>query len=127
MITEFVNLPSYFIERYDREICEWGANFRKIGPIKSIVLREGQLADPSPNEEQGAELVQVKLVARFMRLANKMLVEPATERDRELIHKHCEKLQRANVHPRLILPEPSRPWLPFMPQRVWEPPKETEH
>src|SRR6266852_3079416 len=56
-------LPDWFVERYDDELRAWGANFSKIGPIKSIVLREGYFADLSPDAEQGAVLLGVKLIA----------------------------------------------------------------
>lgn len=115
MITVFDRIPDYFVERYNDELVAWGKNFAKIGPVKAIVLREGFLAAMSPNEEQGAELLQVRLFARHERLKGRMTVEPYTELDERLIANHCEKMQRAKVHPRHRLIEPARPWLPFMP------------
>lgn len=115
MITVFERIPDYFVERYDPEICAWAANFSKIGPVKGIVLREGHLSDVSPDPEQGAVLLQVKLLARMERLKDRVTIEPFDEQSGMLIAKHCEKMVRHKVHPRMILREPARPWLPFMP------------
>ena len=110
---KFSDIPDYFLERYDDEIAAWAQNFAKIGPVKAFVLREGHFADVSPNEEQGAELIQVKLIARLSRRG--VEIEPLTERDCRNIARHCEKLRRLNVPARAVLVEPPRPWLPFMP------------
>lgn len=106
-------IPDYFLERYDDEIAAWAQNFAKIGPIKAIILREGNFADLSPNEEQGAELIQVRLLARMS--GKGVEIEPFTHRDERLIANHCQKMQRHGVPARAILKEPPRPWLPFMP------------
>jgi hypothetical protein len=116
MMTVFDRIPDYFVERYNAELCAWGANFSKVGPVKAIILREGQFADPSPDEEQGAVLLQVRLLARYERLKDRMTVEPYTGQDEMLIARHCEKMTRLKVHPRALLVEPERPWLPFMPK-----------
>lgn len=118
MITVFEKIPDWFIEKYDREICEWARNFAKIGPVKSIILREGQFSDVSPDPEQGAVLMQVKLIARMERLRDRVTISPYDERDAELIAKHCRKMEALRVSPRMILREPDRPWLPFMPKVV---------
>lgn len=110
------DIPEYFLEKYDTEIAAWASNFEKIGPVKAFVLREGGLSDLSPNPEQGAVLIQVKLIAKLSRKG--VEIKPATERDRTLIALHCEKLQRAGVPARAVLEEPARPWLPFMPSVV---------
>lgn len=107
------DLPEWFMGRYDTEIAAWADNFEKIGPIKSIVLREGQLADCSPDPEQGAVLIQVKLICKMS--SKGVEIGPFTERDRRLIAIHCQKMERLKVSPRLVLAEPTRPWLPFMP------------
>jgi len=109
-------IPDYFLERYDDEIAAWAQNFAKVGPVKSFVLREGYLADISPREEYGAQLVAVKLIARLSRKG--VEISPFTKRDETLIALHCEKLQRAGVKPRMVLAEPPRPFLPFMPDKV---------
>lgn len=112
------NLPDYFVERYGFELREWGRNLKKIGLHKHIVLREGYLSDLSPNEEQGAVLIRVELVAAIERLKNdelRLVISAASARDDELIRKHCEKLQRNKIPARAQLVEPERPWLPFTP------------
>jgi len=106
-------IPEYFLARYDLEIAAWAQNFAKIGPVKSFILREGYFADLSPNEEQGAQLIQVKLFCRMSRKG--VEIAPYTQRDEELIVKHCAKMERLRVPARAILKEPDRPWLPFMP------------
>lgn len=118
MITVFEKIPDWFVERYDGELCAWAANFAKIGPVKGIVLREGPFSDLSPDAEQGAVLLQVKLIARMERGRERVTVGPLTERDEVLIARHCEKMERLKVSPRMRLVEPERPWLPFMPSRV---------
>jgi hypothetical protein len=59
--------------------------------------------------------IQVKLIAKMERLRDRVTVSPQSERDEALIAKHCEKMQRLNIHPRKFWKEPERPWLPFMP------------
>lgn len=110
---KFDRLPDYFLERYDQEIAAWAENFAKIGPVKAFVLREGHLADLSPDPEQGAVLIQVKLMARLSRKG--VEIEPWTKRDEVLIALHCEKLMRAGMPARGFTKEPERPFMPFMP------------
>lgn len=118
MLTVFERIPDYFVERYDGELQAWGANFSKIGAVKTIVLREGGLADLSPNEEQGAVLLAVKLIAKMERGRDRVTVTPLGEQDEALIARHCEKMQAARIPARAVLVEPARPWLPFMPSRL---------
>lgn len=118
MLTVFEKIPDYFAERYNDEIEAWGRNFGKIGPVKAVVLKEGPFADLSPNPEQGAVLIQVRLIAKMERIAGRVTVSPLGERDQEMIAKHCEKMERLNIHPRKFWKEPERPWLPFMPSIV---------
>lgn len=115
MMTVFDRIPDWFVERYDSEICAWAANFSKIGPIKHIVLREGHLSDSSPDPEQGPVLLRVGLIAKMERLRDRVTIAPADEQSEMLIAKHCEKMQRLKVHPRMVLKEPPRPGLPFLP------------
>lgn len=115
MITVFEKIPDYFVERYDDELCAWGRNFGKIGPVKSIMLREGVFSDSSPDPEQGAKLMVVRLMALMEKFQRRVTVMPYSDADEMLIAKHCEKMQRLKVHPRQRLREPARPWLPFMP------------
>lgn len=118
MLTVFEKIPDYFAERYNDEIEAWGRNFGKVGPIKSIVLKEGPFSDLSPDPEQGAVLIQVKLIAKMEKLRERVTVSPLSERDEELIRKHCDKMVRLNIHPRKFWKEPERPWLPFTPSVV---------
>jgi hypothetical protein len=108
-------MPDWFVERYDDELAAWGSNFSKIGPIKSVVLREGHFSDLSPDPEQGAVLLQVKLLAEVSSRRDRVTVRPLGDQDEMLIARHCEKMQRLGVHPRAILKEPERPGIPFMP------------
>lgn len=111
-------MPDYFVERYDDELSAWGANFSKIGPIKNIVLREGHFADLSPQEEQGAVLLGVQLVAEVSSQRDRVVVRPLSDQDEALIARHCEKMQRLGVPARAVLREPARPGLPFLPRVV---------
>ena len=110
---QFNRIPDYFLERYDREIAAWANNFQKIGPVKSFVLREGHMAATSPNAEQGAELIQVKLICKMSRRG--VEIAPLEQRDEVLIALHCEKMARAGLRSKQFTPEPERPWIPFMP------------
>jgi hypothetical protein len=107
------DVPDYFVARYFLELVAWAKNFQKIGVIKSIVLREGHYSEVSPDEEQGAELIVVKLMAK----RGRELVEaaPYRERDKRNIANHCQKLMDLGIPPGAQLIEPPRPWLPFMP------------
>ena len=107
------DVPDYFVARYFSELVAWAKNFTKIGVIKSIVLREGYYSESSPDEEQGAELIVVKLIAkRGLRFVE---VAPYRERDRRNITNHCQKMRDLDIPPTAKLIEPPRPWLPFMP------------
>lgn len=113
---KFDRIPVFFMERYDREIAAWAENFQRIGPVKSFFLREGYLADLSPDPEQGAVMIVVKLIAKLSRRG--VEISPLHPRDETLIALHCEKLQRAGLPSNAVLQEPARPWLPFMPSKV---------
>jgi hypothetical protein len=125
MLTVFERIPDYFVERYNEEICAWGVNLGKIGPVKTIILKEGPFSDLSPAEDQGAILLGVRLIARMEMLRDRVTVSPFNERDEEIIARHCRKMQALGVGPRLFWKEPPRPGLPFMPNIV--PPDETRH
>lgn len=107
------DVPDYFVARYFSELVAWAKNFQKIGVTKSIMLREGHYAEASPNEEQGAELLVVKLLAKRGR--RRVEVTPYRERDARLIFNHCQKMRDLGVPPGAKLIEPARPFLPFMP------------
>jgi hypothetical protein len=118
-------IPDFFLERYDREIAAWASNFEKIGPVKTFVLREGHLADSSPDPEQGAELLAVKLIAKMS--GKGVEISPFTPRDETLIALHCEKLKRAGLGSKQFTPEPPRPGLPIFPTIHDRPVNTTEH
>lgn len=101
------------MERYDIDIAKWAREFSVEGPVKAITLREGPFSKPSPDEEQGAELLQIELFARISRKGVEL--EPYTEKDEMIIAKHCAKMQLLGVPARAILREPPRPGLPFLP------------
>lgn len=109
----FIDLPEFFLLRYAREINAWAQNIRQIGLVKSFILREGHLADLSPNEELGAQLIQVKV--KCQPTLRGVEISPLEERDRMLIWLHCEKLQKAGLPADAFTPEPERPWIPFLP------------
>lgn len=114
----FIDIPEYFLERYSDEINAWSENVRKIGLEKSFFLREGYLAELSPDPELGAQMIIVKLRLRPWPLRNGIEVFPASDRDRELIERHVEKLRKAGLPSNAFLQEPPRPWLPFVPDVV---------
>lgn len=115
--THYERLPEFFCIRYDEELQRWGRGFREIGPVKGIVLKEGPFAEASPNPEVGPVLIQVRLLARMSGPpADRVTVEPLTERDEEQIRKHCEKLVRLGVGPRQFWKEAPRLWVPGMPR-----------
>jgi hypothetical protein len=115
MLTVFEKIPAYFVERYDEEICAWAKNFKAIGPVKSIILKEGRLSDVSPDEQAGAVLRQVKLIAKMEQWRDRVTVYPYDETDERLIANHCQKMKEAGWPARLFDKEPARPWIPFMP------------
>jgi len=130
------DIPDWFLRRYQSEFAAWAANFRKIGiselvefarptawaalphgdpsiGVKSFMLKEGGLADPSPDEEAGAAVICVFLLGKRSRAGIEIM--PLTRDDRDLIRAHVDKMQRARVDPDVRLYEPVRPGLPFMP------------
>jgi hypothetical protein len=115
---EYHDIPVYFLERYEEEFAAWAANIRRIGPIKNIILKEGYLADPSPDPEHGPQLLQVSVSVWPSRHRHCLVIAPLTNRDRELITRHCEKLQKAGLASRQFQKEPPRPFMPFTPTVV---------
>jgi hypothetical protein len=111
-------IPEYFVIRYEDEISAWGANFLKIGPVKTIVLREGRFSDPSPDPRQGAQLLGVKLRAEVSNGGRQVTVRPVGDQDEALIARHCEKMERCGVRPRDVLFEPARPGIPILPNII---------
>lgn len=111
-------VPDYFVHRYASELRAWAANFKKIGFKKRIVLREGGLSDLAPEAEQGATLYGVDLLAKIDRLDGddlQICVSAATEQDEMLVRKHVEKMERNKIPAGLVLVEPERPGIPFLP------------
>jgi len=112
------DLPDYFVQRYGLELREWGRNFSQIGLVKTIVLREGNLSDMSPDPEQGAVLLGVKLQARIERMKGdemQIVISPMREQDERVIANHVQKMTSVGIRPRAELVEPPRPGMPFMP------------
>ena len=104
--------------RYQAELRAWAANLKQIGTVKSIVLREGSLADLSPDESLGAELIQVKVKCRAERVRGdeiEIVASALDEHHEMLIRKHCEKMERNRIPAQVELVEPERPFMPFMP------------
>ena len=107
-----LDLPTYFLERYESEFAAWAAEIPlgKFKPRRLIVFREGDVAEPSPDPEQGKQLLGAWLLARISRKG--VEIEPFSERDREAIAKHCERMQAAGIPSRARLREPPRPGIP---------------
>ena len=82
------------------------------------MLKEGYFADMSPNPENGAVLHAVKLVAEVSSRADMVTVRPLGEEDEALIARHCEKMQRLGVGPRMFMKEPPRPGIPILPRII---------
>lgn len=118
---QFLDIPEYFVLRYGHELRAWGQNLSKIGLTKTIVLREGNLSDLSPDPEIGAVLLGVKLTATIDRLKGdelRLTIKPATEMDRRTIAKHCEKMEGVGIRPFANLVEPARPGMPAFPDII---------
>lgn len=114
-------VPEYFQLRYQDELRAWAHNLKKIGTKKHIILREGNQSDLSPDPELGAVLIQVELKCRIERMRGdeiEIVVSASDEEQQRRIFKHCEKLQGAGIPPGMVLVEPERPGMPFMPDRV---------
>jgi hypothetical protein len=111
-------VPDYFVQRYQTELRAWAANLKKIGTTKHIVLREGNQADLSPDPEFGAQLIQVSLKCKIERIQGdelQIVVSAADDEQEWLIKRHCEKLTKAGIPAGMVLVEPDRPFVPFMP------------
>jgi hypothetical protein len=108
-------LDDYFLERYFEEFQGWAKNFKKVGVVKSIVLKEGPFADPSPNEEMGPVLLQVKLIAKFDKRTQSVTIEPLGDQDERLIRNHVQKMKKIGIAARHFWKEAPRLWIPGMP------------
>lgn len=114
-------VPDYFVQRYQDELRAWAANLKKIGLTKHIILREGIFSDPSPDEELGAQLIQIELKAKIERIDGdelRIVVSASDDEHERRIKKHCEKLQRKKIPAGMVLVEPPRPGIPFMPDKL---------
>jgi hypothetical protein len=109
-------LDNWFIERYYEEFAAWATNFRKIGSVKSIVLKEGPFADPSPDLEVGPVLLQVKLLAKFDKRTQSVTIEPLGDQDERLIRNHVQKMKEIGIPSRAFWKEAPRAWIPGMPK-----------
>jgi hypothetical protein len=119
--TVFEGIPDYFVERYDFDWRRWGSNFKQHGLNYRVLVREGGLADLSPNAEQGPVMLAVDLTAEIERRAgsvHKITIKVADEQSRQVMLRHCEKMQRAGIRARSILVEPPRAGIPFLPKFV---------
>ena len=108
-------IPDYFLERYLDEFAIWAGTIAT-GDFKCtrlFVFREGDAAEPSPDPEQGKQLLGAWLLARVSRKG--VEIEPLTERDRAAIYKHCERMQAARIPAAAHLVEPPRPGIPTIP------------
>jgi len=110
-----IDLPDYFVARYFGEFVAWARQI-PIGafkPTRLIVFNEGELADWSPDREQGKAMLGAWLLARI----GKQFIEcePYGEVDRDRIRNHCRKLQSFGVRSRDRLVEPERPGIPVIP------------
>lgn len=112
MQTVFEKIPEYFVVRYDADMIAWATKFREIGPVKTVVLKEGYFSDPSPDPELGPQLLAVRLLARMERNRTRVTITPLTDMDEAMIRKHCEKLMRLGIGPQSVLPEPERSFTP---------------
>ena len=109
------NIPDYFLERYREEFAAWAATIAT-GDFKCtrlFVFCEGDVAEPSPDPEQGKQLLGAWLLARISRKG--IEIEPLTERDKEAILKHCARMQAARIPATARLVEPERPGIPVIP------------
>jgi len=110
-----IDLPDYFVARYFDEFVAWARQI-PIGvfkPTRLFVFNEGELADWSPDREQGKAMFGAWLLARIGK--RYIECEAYSELDRDKIRKHCKKLQSFGVRSRDRLAEPERPGIPTIP------------
>ena len=114
-MSEIRNIPDYFLERYRDEFNAWAAQIPtgEFKPTRLFVFREGDIAEASPDPEQGKQLLGAWLLARVSRKG--IEIEPLTERDKEAIYKHCARMVAARIPATARLVEPERPGIPVIP------------
>lgn len=106
------DLPHYFVARYFHELRKWAEQIPtgEFKPTRLIVFNEGALTDDSPDPEQGKQLLGAWLFAKI----GKRSIEctPYREHDRDLIRRHCAKMELHGIKARDRLVEPPRPGIP---------------
>jgi hypothetical protein len=109
------DIPDYFLERYREEFAAWAAQIPYGGfkPTRLFVFKEGDVAESSPDPEQGKQLLGAWLLAKVSRKG--IEIEPLSERDKEAIIKHCARMQAAGIPASARLREPERPGIPVIP------------
>ena len=114
-MSQIRDIPDYFLERYQDEFAAWSAQIPtgEFKPTRLFVFREGDIAEASPDREQGKQLLGAWLLARISRKG--VEIEPLTERDKEAIYKHCARMQAARIPATAQLREPERPGIPGIP------------
>jgi hypothetical protein len=114
-MSEIRGIPDYFLERYADEFAAWAAQIPtgEFKPTRLFVFREGDVAEFSPDPEQGKQLLGAWLLARISRKG--IEIEPLTERDKAAILKHCARMQAARIPAAARLVEPERPGIPVIP------------
>jgi hypothetical protein len=114
-----IDVPEYFVARYFHEFVKWAGQIGtgEFQPTRLFVFNEGALAKDSPDPEQGKELLGAWLFAKIG--ARTIECAPYREHDRDLIKRHCSRMQLFGVRARDRLVEPPRPGIPGLsPQRM---------
>jgi len=117
-MSQIRNIPDYFLQRYQDEFAKWAAYRDEKGRWPSTWLftfNEGDIAESSPDPEQGKQLLGAWLFGRRSRAG--IEIEPYSESDRAAIIKHCERMEAARVPAWAKLREPERPGIPVIPWR----------
>jgi hypothetical protein len=112
-----IDLPEYFVARYFDEFVAWAKQIPQgvFKPTRLFVFNEGELAEWSPDPEQGKQMLGAWL---FARISSKAIeCEPFNDSDRTAIERHCRRMIAARVNPRDRLIEPERPGIPVIPWR----------
>jgi hypothetical protein len=110
-----IDLPDYFVARYFDDFVNWARQI-PTGEFKCtrlITFNEGELADWSPDREQGRAMLGAWLLAKIGK--RYIECEAYSDLDRDKIRKHCRKLQSFGVRSRDRLVEPERPGIPVIP------------
>jgi hypothetical protein len=107
-----LDLPEYFVARYFPEFVKWAQQIPRgeFKPTRLFVFKEGAFAADSPDPEQGKELLGAWLFAKI----GKRTIEcaPYRDHDRDLIRRHCSRMQLFGIRSTDRLVEPARPGIP---------------